>query len=140
MYYIHTTIFTNDLDESTRFWSILGLDTVRSMEPPGMKATFMAAPNDMETAKSERFAPTVALVQRKEPKDDFTGISHACFRVDDIYATCQMLLDKGYTLRMPPRDGFRAMVRDHDGATIEFHQKGERKAPVEPWVSMPDGK
>lgn len=139
MYYIHTTIFTDDLAESEKFWSILGLDLVKRMEQPTMTAAFMAAPDDMETAKSERFAPTVALVERKQ-KGGRPGISHACYRVKDVYATCQMLLDRGYTLRMPPRDGFRAMVRDLDGATIEFHQMGERKAPAEPWISMPDGK
>ena len=48
-------------------------------------------------------------------------------------------LDRGMTLKMPPRDGFRAMVRDPDGAIIEFHQIGERKAPAEPWLSMADG-
>src|SRR6187551_3010220 len=105
MYYIHTTIFTDDMERSEKFWSILGLDLVKRADHPTMSATFMAAPNDMETAKSERFAPTVALVERKTP-GGFVGISHACYRVKDVYATCQMLLDKGYTLRMPPRDGF----------------------------------
>jgi lactoylglutathione lyase len=138
MYYLHTTIFTDSLEQSEKFWSALGLGVARRMEQPNMTATFMAAPNDMETAQSERFTPTVALVHRKNVTGG-TGVSHACFRVEDIYATCQSLLDKGMKLNMPPRDGFRAMVRDPDGAVIEFHQIGERKAPVEPWLSMADG-
>lgn len=138
MYYLHTTIFTDNLEQSEKFWSTLGLDVARRMDQPTMSAAFMAAANDMATAQSERFTPTVALVERKGVKGG-TGVSHACFRVDDVYATCQMLLDRGMTLKMPPRDGFRAMVRDPDGAIIEFHQIGERKAPAEPWVSMADG-
>ena len=138
MYYLHTTIFTDNLDQSEKFWSTLGLGVARRMDQPTMNAAFMAAPNDMATAQSERFTPTVALVQRKNASGG-TGVSHVCFRVDDVYATCQMLLDRGMTLKMPPRDGFRAMVRDPDGAIIEFHQIGERKAPAEPWTSMADG-
>jgi lactoylglutathione lyase len=140
MYYIHTTVFTEDLKRSEEFWSTLGLDIVRRIDQPRFTATFMAAGRDMNTARSERFSPTVALVERKNKvASDFIGISHACYRVDDIYATCQMLIDRGMTLKMPPRDGFRAMVRDPDGAVIEFHQAGERKVPAEPWLSMPDG-
>ncbi len=141
MYFLHTTIFTDNLEQSEKFWSILGLDLVRRMDQPTMSAAFMAAPNDMEQARSERFSPTVALVERKAANAvaGKSGVSHACYRVHDIYATCQSLLDKGMTLRMPPRDGFRAMVRDPDGATIEFHQIGERKTPAEPWISMADG-
>ena len=138
MYYLHTTIFTDSLDESEKFWSALGLGIARRMEQPTMNAAFMAAPNDMETAQSERFTPTVALVKRNNVSGG-SGVSHVCFRVEDVYATCQSLLDRGMTLKMPPRDGFRAMVRDPDGAIIEFHQMGERKAPAEPWLSMADG-
>ena len=138
MYYLHTTIFTENLEQSEKFWSTLGLDVARRMEQPTMTAAFMAAPNDMESARSERFTPTVALVQRKNATGG-AGVSHACYRVEDVYATCQMLLDRGMTLKMPPRDGFRAMVRDPDGAIIEFHQIGERKTPAEPWISMADG-
>src|SRR5690606_26945066 len=124
--------------QSEKFWSALGLGVARRMDQPTMSAAFMAGSNDMDSAQSERFTPTVALVERKNVSGS-TGVSHVCFRVEDVYATCQTLLDQGMTLKMPPRDGFRAMVRDPDGATIEFHQIGELKAPAEPWASMADG-
>lgn len=141
MYYLHTTIYTGDLDKAKAYWSVLDARVVREMEipgTPGSRVAFVAAARDEETARSERFAPTIALVERN-PEEGETGFSHICYRVEDIYATCQMLIDKGHTLKMPPRDGFRAMVRGPEGAVIEFHQMGERKAPQEPWLSMPDG-
>lgn len=140
MHYLHTTVFTPDLDHSLRFWSALGMRVVRELIVPGIeaRAAFVAGPRDEAAARSPRFAPTLALVERT-PEKGPVGISHICFRVSDLYATCQALLDKGVSLKMPPRDGFRAMVRAPEGAVIEFHQAGERKAPSEPWLSMADG-
>jgi lactoylglutathione lyase len=139
MYFIHTTIYTPDLEQSKRYWDLLDMRVVRELELPktGNKVAFFAADRDEESARSERFSPTIALIERKD--EGPSGFSHICYRVDDIYATCQMLIDKGHTLKMPPRDGFRAMVRGPEGAVIEFHQKGERKPIQEPWASMPDG-
>jgi lactoylglutathione lyase len=102
------------------------------------RANFLSGTHDEVGGRSERFAPTIALVERSADAGP-TGISHICFRVENIYATCQGLLDKGFELKMPPRDGFRAMVRGPEGAVIEFHQAGERKVPQEPWLSMADG-
>jgi lactoylglutathione lyase len=59
------------------------------------------------------------------------------YRVDDIYATCQRLMDAGVTINRPPRDGHMAFVRTPDGISIELLQDGNLP-PVEPWVSMPN--
>ncbi len=56
--------------------------------------------------------------------------------MDDIYATCQRLMDSGVTINRPPRDGRMAFVKSPDGISIELLQKGEAKAPAEPWSSM----
>ena len=42
----------------------------------------------------------------------------------------------GYTIHRPPRDGYMAFVKSPDGISVELLQKGERKAPAEPWASM----
>ncbi|MGK9053007.1 VOC family protein [Neorhizobium petrolearium] len=140
MHYLHTTIFTSDPEKSRDFYAHLGLAPVRSLDMPAasMSVDFMAAGRDEETARSTRFAPTIAVVHRTDGSAS-PGVSHVCFRVEDLYATCRRLMDKGLTLKMPPRDGFRAMVRAPEGAIIEFHQAGERQVPQEPWISMADG-
>ncbi len=44
----------------------------------------------------------------------------------------------GVTINRPPRDGHMAFVRSPDNISIEILQKGEAKAPAEPWASMPN--
>jgi len=56
--------------------------------------------------------------------------------VDDIYQTCQDLMDKGVVINRPPRDGQMAFIKSPDGISIELLQKGERLASQEPWASM----
>ena len=69
----------------------------------------------------------------------YTGgrnFGHLAYEVDDIYATCQKLMDNGVTINRPPRDGHMAFVRSPDGISIEILQKGESLGPAEPWASM----
>jgi lactoylglutathione lyase len=73
--------------------------------------------------------------------ETYTGgrnFGHVAYAVDDIYATCQRLMDHGVTINRPPRDGRMAFVRSPDGISIELLQTGGAKAPAEPWVSMPN--
>jgi lactoylglutathione lyase len=60
------------------------------------------------------------------------------YAVDDIYATCQRLMDHGVTISRPPRDGRMAFVRSPDGISIELLNKGGARPPAEPWTSMPN--
>ena len=64
------------------------------------------------------------------------NFGHLAYQVDDIYAFCARLQDKGVTINRPPRDGYMAFVKSPDGISIEILQKGEAKAPQEPWASM----
>jgi lactoylglutathione lyase len=66
------------------------------------------------------------------------NFGHLAYEVDDIYALCKRLMDGGVTINRPPRDGRMAFVRSPDNISIELLQKGEAKAPAEPWVSMPN--
>lgn len=141
MYYLHTTVMTADLDESVAFYADnLSMSVFRQFDVPelGLRAAFLAAPGDEESARSPRFSPALALVQKLGDASAETGISHVCFRVPDIYAICKKVAAAGYRFKVPPRDGFRALVHTPEGAVIEFHQAGERRAPAEPWASMPD--
>ena len=71
--------------------------------------------------------------------EDYTGgrnFGHLAYEVDDIYATCQQLVDNGVIINRPPRDGHMAFVRSPDGISIEILQKGDNLEPQEPWSSM----
>ncbi|MGI9501234.1 MAG: VOC family protein, partial [Geminicoccaceae bacterium] len=56
--------------------------------------------------------------------------------VDNIYETCQRLMDGGVTINRPPRDGRMAFVRSPDGISIELLQRGDALPATEPWASM----
>jgi lactoylglutathione lyase len=66
------------------------------------------------------------------------NFGHLAYLVDDIYATCQTLMDAGVTINRPPRDGHMAFVKTPDGISVELLQAGEAKAPAAPWETMPN--
>ncbi|MGQ3041738.1 MAG: VOC family protein [Brevundimonas sp.] len=142
MRYLHTMVRVTDLDASLRFWcDLLGLEEVRRTENEGGRYTlvFLAAPKDKERSAAER-SPEVELTWNWDP-EVYTGgrnFGHLAYRVDDIYAACQRLMDGGVTINRPPRDGNMAFVRSPDGISIELLQEGPAKAPAEPWASMPN--
>ena len=70
--------------------------------------------------------------------DGGRNFGHLAYRVDDIYALCQTLMDAGVTINRPPRDGHMAFVRTPDNISIELLQAGDRLPPAEPWASMPN--
>ena len=64
------------------------------------------------------------------------NFGHLAYQVDDIYETCQRLMDNGMAINRPPRDGRMAFVRTPDSISIELLQKGPALAAAEPWSSM----
>ncbi len=98
---------------------------------------FLAAPGDAEEAK-EKKAPLVELTYNWDPEEYQGGrnFGHLAYRVDNIYETCQRLMDGGVTINRPPRDGYMAFERSPDGISIELLQRGESLPPAEPWASM----
>jgi lactoylglutathione lyase len=131
-----------DLDASLDFYcGKLGLQEVSRTESQAGRFTlvFLAAPDDVEHAKAKR-APTVELTYNWDDEEYAGGrnFGHLAYAVDDIYATCQRLMDGGVTISRPPRDGRMAFVRSPDNISIELLQKGQALAPAEPWSSMPN--
>jgi lactoylglutathione lyase len=142
MRYLHTMVRARDLDESLDFYcDKLGLVEVNRYDSEQGRFTlvFLAAPEDVETAKT-RSAPLVEITWNWDPEDYDGGrnFGHLAYRVDDIYAACQRLMDGGVTINRPPRDGHMAFVRSPDGISIELLQDGDSLAPQEPWASMPN--
>ena len=140
MRYLHTMVRITDVDASLDFYcNKLGLEEVRRYENEKGRFTliFLAAPEDAGTAR-ENAAPCLELTYNWDA-EDYTGgrnFGHLAYEVDDIYALCQKLMDNGVTINRPPRDGHMAFVRSPDGISIEILQKGENRAPAEPWSSM----
>ena len=134
MKYLHTMIRVSDPEETIRFFELIGLREVRRMENQAGHYTliFLAAPG--EEGKAE-----VELTHNWDEKGYEGGrnFGHLAYRVDDIYATCQRLMDAGVTINRPPRDGHMAFVRTPDGISIELLQEGHLE-PQEPWASMPN--
>lgn len=142
MQYLHTMIRVSDLDASLDFFcDKLGLVETRRVSNDKGRFTlvFLAAQDDLALAR-ERNAPLVELTYNWD-REDYTGgrnFGHLAYRVDDIYAYCDSLMKAGIVINRPPRDGYMAFIRTPDGISIELLQKGEPKAPAEPWLSMPN--
>ncbi len=135
MKYLHTMVRVTDIDKSLDFYvNKLGLKEVRRMENPGGRYTliFLAAPGD-ESAQVE-------LTYHWDPEAYGEGrnFGHLAYEVDNIYESCQRLMDGGVTINRPPRDGRMAFIRSPDNISIELLQKGAALPPAEPWASMPN--
>jgi lactoylglutathione lyase len=132
--YLHTMIRVSDPDATVAFFELIGVKEVRrfSSEQGRFTLIFLAAPGQEGVAEVE-------LTHNWDP-EDYTGgrnFGHLAYQVEDIYATCQKVLDAGHTLHRPPRDGHMAFIKSPDGISVELLQNG-RLEPAEPWLSMPN--
>jgi len=140
--YLHTMVRVTDLDASLEFYcDKLGLVEASRTENAGGRFTlvFLCAPGDEAAAKAAK-APMVELTYNWDPEvyEGGRNFGHLAYAVDDIYALCQRLKDKGVTINRPPRDGRMAFVRSPDNISIELLQAGPALPPAEPWASMPN--
>ncbi|MBM1219629.1 VOC family protein [Ponticoccus sp. SC2-23] len=132
--YLHTMVRVKDLEKSMAFYELLGLKETRRSENEGGRFTliFMAPPGQEECP--------VELTYNWDGDDglpsDSRHFGHLAYSVDNIYETCQHLMDAGVTINRPPRDGRMAFVRSPDNISIEILQDGDSLAPAEPWASM----
>lgn len=132
MKYLHTMIRVSDIDATLGFFDLLGLKELKryDFEDGRFTLVFLAAPGDEDAQ--------VELTHNWDPEtyDGGRNFGHLAYAVDDIYESCQRLMDGGVTINRPPRDGRMAFVRSPDNISIELLQKGEPKAQAEPWASM----
>ena len=135
MKYLHTMVRVGDLDAALDFYCAkLGLEELRRIDNEAGRFTlvFLAAPGDSEAQ--------VELTHNWDPETLSGGrnFGHLAYRVDDIYALCQRLMDGGVAINRPPRDGRMAFVRSPDNISIELLQNGAPLPRREPWASMPN--
>ena len=132
--YLHTMVRVKDLEKSIAFYELLGLRETRRSESEGGRFTLIfLAPPGQEDCPLE-------LTYNWDGDDglpsDSRHFGHLAYQVDDIYATCQRLMDNGVTINRPPRDGRMAFVRSPDNVSIELLQAGSAQPAAEPWNSM----
>ena len=133
-------IRVRDLDASLRFFvEGLGLAETRRMDNEAGRYTlvFLAAEETPNAEVELTYNWPPADGSAPEAYDGGRNFGHLAYRVDDIYATCQRLMDAGVTVNRPPRDGHMAFVRSPDNISIELLQDGHLP-PAEPWASMPN--
>ena len=140
MRYLHTMIRITDIDQSLDFFcDKLGMVEVRRHESQAGRFTliFLAASEDEASGRDSK-APLVELTYNWDPEEYKGGrnFGHLAYEVDDIYATCQRLTDKGVVINRPPRDGYMAFIKTPDNISIELLQKGDALPKAEPWASM----
>jgi len=133
--YLHTMVRVSNLEQSLDFYcNKLGLKEVRRIdhEPGRFTLVFVAAPGQEDCA--------IELTYNWDPEeyDGGRNFGHVAYEVDDIYATCKRLQEKGVTINRPPRDGKMAFVRSPDNISVELLQKGDALPKTEPWASMPN--
>lgn len=127
-------IRVSDPDATIAFFEHLGLRELHrySNEAGRFTLIFLAAPGD-ESAQIE-----LTHNWDESGYDGGRNFGHVAYQVDDIYETCQRLADAGIVINRPPRDGHMAFVRTPDNISVELLQAGDRLAPQEPWLSMPN--
>ena len=133
MRYLHTMVSVTDLDASLDFYcNKLGLSEQRRIDVEAGRFTlvFLGAPDNPDSQ--------VELTHNWDPEELSGGrnFGHLAYAVEDIYATCQRLMDGGVTINRPPRDGHMAFIRSPDGISVELLQEGAPLTPQEPWASM----
>ena len=132
--YLHTMVRVKDLEKSIAFFELLGMKETRRYDNEGGRFSliFMAPPGQEECP--------VELTYNWDGDDglpsDSRHFGHLAYSVDNIYETCQHLMDNGVTINRPPRDGRMAFVRSPDNISIELLQEGDSLPSQEPWASM----
>jgi lactoylglutathione lyase len=136
--YLHSMIRVSDPEATVTFFKLIGLEEVRRMESEQGRFTliFLAAPGQAGIAEVELTYNWPA--QDGSAAEEYRGgrnFGHLAYCVDNIYETCQRLMDAGVIINRPPRDGHMAFVRSPDGISVELLQDGNLP-PREPWASM----
>jgi len=137
--FLHSMIRVTDVDKTIAFFDLLGLKEVKRFDSEQGRFTlvYLAAPGDEDAQVELTYNWPPADGSAGETYDGGRNFGHIAYQVENIYATCQTLMDAGITINRPPRDGHMAFVRTPDNISIELLQDG-RLEPAEPWTSMPN--
>ena len=135
MKYLHTMVRVEDIDKSLDFYcNKLGLKEIRRRESEKGRFTliFLGAENSSENSG-------LLELTYNWDSEKYTGgrnFGHLAYSVENIYETCERLMDNDVEINRPPRDGHMAFIRSPDGISIEIIQEGDALEIKEPWKSM----
>lgn len=137
--FLHAMIRVTDPDATIAFFELIGVKEVRRYESQQGRFTliFLAAEGQEGLAEVEL---TYNWPPENGESEVYTGgrnFGHLAYRVENIYETCQRVMDAGHIIHRPPRDGHMAFIKTPDGISIELLQEGHLP-PQEPWASMPN--
>ncbi|MGB1474901.1 MAG: methylmalonyl-CoA epimerase [Candidatus Poseidoniaceae archaeon] len=134
IYLDHIGIACENLDDSSSFWSLLGLiqgDDELVSDQGVTTRFFSTSDNDPSTPKIELLEPTSEdtpigkFLSKRGP-----GVQQVCFRVEDIKSVISLMLDNGIQMiDTEPRKGAHgAMIafvhpRSTGGVLVELAQK-----------------
>lgn len=146
MEYLHSMIRITNIEESLNFFcNKLGMVETKRYDNEQGRFTliFLAASGDLESAKESK-TPLLELTYNwpsengGDAKEYTSGrnFGHLAYRVENIYETCNKLMENGVVINRPPRDGYMAFIKTPNNVSIELLQKGEALPPQEPWKSM----
>jgi lactoylglutathione lyase len=145
MQYLHTMIRVSDPDATLAFFRVLGLEEVRRIDNDAGRFTLIFLATEEDRRIGDRRAEVELTynwpAEDGTPPETYTGgrnFGHLAYRAENIYDSCQRLMDAGVTINRPPRDGNMAFVKTPDGISIELLQAGDPLPAAEPWASMPN--
>ena len=132
--YLHTMVRVKDLEKSIAFYSLIGLKEIKRNENDVGRFTLVfLGPDGQHECPLEL---TFNWDGDDKLPSDSRHFGHLAYEVENIYETCQCLIENNVTINRPPRDGRMAFVRSPDNISIELLQHGEAMQKSEPWISM----
>jgi lactoylglutathione lyase len=137
--YLHTMIRVTNVEQTVAFFKLLGLEEQKRIDSEQGRFTliFLAAPGDEDAQVELTYNWPAEDGTPAEVYGSGRNFGHLAYQVENIYDTCQRLMNAGVTINRPPRDGHMAFIRTPDNISIELLQDG-RLEPAEPWASMPN--
>lgn len=145
MEYLHSMLRVTNLEDTLDFFcNKLGMVETQRIDNEKFRFSliFLSASHDVEHALEAK-APLLELTynwpndgEAPEKLDVGRSFGHLAYRVDNIYDTCQSLMNKGVVINRPPRDGHMAFIKSPDGISIELIQRDKPLELIEPWKSM----
>ena len=134
MRFLHAMLRVSDAEATIRFFNLLGLEERRRMDNETGRFTLIF----LGVSGDDGGEVELTVNWDEGGYGGGRNFGHLAYQVDDIYDTCQRLMDAGVTINRPPRDGRMAFVRSPDNISVELLQNGAALPPADPWISMPN--
>ncbi len=126
MRFLHTMLRVGDMQRSIDFYTrVMGMQLLRTTDRPDQKYSlaFVGYASNPEQAELE-----LTYNYGTDRYDMGTAYGHVALGVDDIYATCEQIRDRGGNITREPGpvkggDTLIAFITDPDGYKIELIQR-----------------